>query len=81
MDVDLDSDGAFERIYHVTHSGGENFDQGTGVVTIAVIAAVVLILGCLLAAFFTRSRARARAMRRRPDSQGHAGRVGEFRSR
>ena len=60
---------------------GENFDQGTGLVTIAVIAAVVLILGCLLAAFFTRSRARARAMRRRPDSQGHAGRVGEFRSR
>ena len=60
---------------------GENPDQGTGVVTIAVIAAVVLILGCLLAAFFTRSRARTRAMRRRPDSQGHAGRVGEFRSR
>ena len=59
---------------------GDNPDQGTGIITIAVIAGGVLVAGLLLAAFFARSRGTARAMRRRPDVEGHVGRVGEFRS-
>ena len=58
---------------------GDNPDEGTGIITIAVVAAVVLLAGLLLAAIFTRSRSRARAMRRRPDVEGRLGRVGEFR--
>lgn len=60
---------------------GDNPDEGSGIVTIAVIAAVVLVAGLLLAAFFARSRGRSRSMRRRPDVEGHTGRVGEFRSK
>jgi hypothetical protein len=48
---------------------------------IVAIAGTVLVVGLLLAMFFARSRGRARAMRRRPDVEGHTGRVGEFRSR
>jgi hypothetical protein len=59
---------------------GDNPDQGTGIITIAVVAGAVLVAGLLLAAFFARSRGRARAMQRRPDVEGHMGRVGEFRS-
>jgi heme/copper-type cytochrome/quinol oxidase subunit 2 len=58
---------------------GENPDEGSGIITIVVIAAAVLVVGLLLAAFFARGRARARSMRRRPDVEGHTGRVGEFR--
>jgi hypothetical protein len=58
---------------------GDNPDEGSGIITIAVIAGAVLVVGLLLAAFFARSRGRARAMRRRPDVEGHTGRVGEFR--
>ena len=60
---------------------GENPDEGTGIIAIAVIAAAVLLAGFLLAAFFARGRARARSMRRRPDVEGHTGRIGQFRRR
>jgi len=59
---------------------GNNPDEGSGIIAIVVIAAVVLVIGLLLAAFFARSRGRARSMRRRPDVEGHTGRVSEFRS-
>ena len=59
---------------------GDNPVQGTGILTIVAVVVVVLVIGLLLAAFFARSRGRARAMRRRPDVEGHMGRVGEFRS-
>ena len=58
---------------------GDNPDEASGIITIAVIAGVVLVAGLLLAAFFARSRGRARAMRRRPDVEGRMGRVPEFR--
>jgi hypothetical protein len=58
---------------------GNNPDEGSGIIAIVAIAAVVLVIGLLLAAFFARSRGRARSMRRRPDVEGHTGRVSEFR--
>ena len=60
---------------------GNNPDEGSGIIMIVAIAGTALVVGLLLASFFARSRGRARAMRRRPDLEGHTGRVGEFRSR
>ena len=60
---------------------GNNPDEGSGIIMIVAIAGTALVAGLLLAMFFARSRGRARAMRRRPDVEGHTGRVGEFRSR
>jgi hypothetical protein len=58
---------------------GENPDKGTGIVTIVVIVAVVLALGCVLAYGFTRGRARRRSLESHPDTQGRVGRVGDLR--
>ena len=58
---------------------GNNPDEGSGIIMIVAIAGTVLLVGLLLAAFFARGRARARAMRRRPDLEGQTGRVGEIR--
>ena len=60
---------------------GENPDQGTGIVTILVVAIVVLAVGGLLAYVFSRGRARRRALERHPETAGHVGRVGELRRR
>jgi hypothetical protein len=58
---------------------GGNPDEGIGLVTIAVIAAVVLAGGLLLAFVFSRGRTRRRSLERRPDSGGHVGRVSQMR--
>jgi hypothetical protein len=58
---------------------GGNPDEGVGLVTILVIAALVLIGGLLLGLVFSRGRARRRSLERRPDSGGHVGRVGQMR--
>jgi hypothetical protein len=58
---------------------GGNPDEGVGLVTILVIAALVLIGGLLLGFFFSRGRARRRSLRRRPDTGGHVGRVSQMR--
>ena len=60
---------------------GNNPDEGSGIIMIVAIAGTALVVGLLLAMFFARSRGRVRAMRMRPDVEGHTGRVGEFRSR
>jgi hypothetical protein len=54
---------------------GDNPSEGVGLVTVAVIAAVVLAGGLVLAWAFTRGRARRRALERHPDTQGRVGRV------
>ena len=54
---------------------GDNPSEGVGVVTIAVIAALVLAAGLALAWVFTRGRARRRALERHPDTEGRVGRV------
>ena len=56
---------------------GDNPDDGTGVLTIVIIAALVLAAGLTLAFVFTRGRARRRSMERRPDS-GRVGRVSQM---
>ncbi len=58
---------------------GGNPDEGVGLVTILVIAALVLAAGLLLAFVFTRGRARRRSLERHPDSGGHVGRVSQMR--
>jgi hypothetical protein len=58
---------------------GGNPDEGIGLVTIMVIAALVLAGGLLLAFVFSRGRARRRSLERRPDSGGHVGRVSQMR--
>ncbi|MEA2362716.1 MAG: hypothetical protein QOD71_1861 [Thermoleophilaceae bacterium] len=55
---------------------GDNPSEGTGIVTIIVVAALVLAAGLALAFVFTRGRARRRALERHPDTAGHLGRVG-----
>jgi hypothetical protein len=55
---------------------GDNPSEGTGIVTIIVVAALVLAAGLALAFVFTRGRARKRALERHPDTAGHLGRVG-----
>ncbi|HEV3377405.1 MAG TPA: hypothetical protein VG126_09010 [Thermoleophilaceae bacterium] len=58
---------------------GGNPDEGIGLVTIVVIAALVLAGGLLLGFVFSRGRARRRSLERRPDSGGHVGRVSQMR--
>jgi len=58
---------------------GNNPDEGSGIIMIVAVAGTVLVVGLLLAAYFARGRARARAMRSRPDVEGQTGRVGEIR--
>jgi hypothetical protein len=57
---------------------GGNPDEGVGVVTILVIAAVVLATGLLLTFVFTRGRARQRSQERHPDTSGRVGRVSQM---
>jgi hypothetical protein len=58
---------------------GGNPDEGIGLVTIIVIAALVLVGGLLLGLLFSRGRARRRSLERRPDTGGHVGRVSQMR--
>jgi hypothetical protein len=58
---------------------GGNPDEGVGLITIIVIAALVLAGGLLLGFVFSRGRARRRSLERRPDSGGHVGRVSQMR--
>jgi hypothetical protein len=58
---------------------GDNPSETTGIVTVAVIAALVLAAGLLLAFVFSRGRARRRSLERRPDSAGRVGRVSQMR--
>jgi hypothetical protein len=58
---------------------GDNPSEGIGVVTIAVIAALVLAGGLTLAFFFSRGRARRRSLERHPDTAGRVGRVSDIR--
>ena len=58
---------------------GENPDEGIGIITIVVIAAIVLLVGFVLVQVFRRGRVRPESQVRRPDEEGHVGRVGEFR--
>jgi len=58
---------------------GDNPSQGTGIVTILVIVALVLAAGLTLAFFFTRGRSRRRAMERHPDTAGRVGRASAIR--
>jgi len=58
---------------------GGNPDEGVGLVTILVIAALVLAAGLLLAFVFTRGRARRRSLEPHPDSAGRVGRVSQMR--
>jgi hypothetical protein len=54
---------------------GDNPSEGVGIVTVAVVAVVVLVAGLALAWFFTRGRARRRALEPHPDTEGRVGRV------
>jgi hypothetical protein len=58
---------------------GDNPSNGTGIVTIVVIALLVLGAGALLAYGFTRGRSRRRSLERHPDSGGRVGRVSKMR--
>jgi hypothetical protein len=58
---------------------GGNPDEGIGLVTILVIAALVLAGGLLLGFVFSRGRARRRSLERRPDAAGQVGRVSQMR--
>jgi hypothetical protein len=55
---------------------GGNPSEGTGIVTIAVIVALVLAGGLALAFAFSRGRARRRSLEPHPDTAGRVGRVG-----
>jgi hypothetical protein len=55
---------------------GDNPSEGTGLVTIIVIAALVLAAGLMLAFVFSRGRARRRSLESHPDRAGHLGRAG-----
>jgi len=57
---------------------GDNPSDSTGVITIAVIAALVLVAGLLLVTLFVRGRARRASLERRPDSGGRVGRVSQM---
>jgi hypothetical protein len=54
---------------------GDNPSEGTGIVTIAVIAALVLAGGLVLGFAFTRGRTRRRSLERHPDTAGRVGRA------
>jgi hypothetical protein len=58
---------------------GGNPDEGVGLATILVIAALVLAGGLVLGFVFSRGRARRRSQERRPDSRGRVGRVSKMR--
>jgi hypothetical protein len=58
---------------------GDNPSEGTGIVTIAIVAALVLAAGLLIAFVFTRGRARRRALETHPDTAGRVGRVSAAR--
>ena len=58
---------------------GGNPDEGVGLATILVIAALVIAGGLVLGFVFSRGRARRRSQERRPDSSGRAGRVSQMR--
>ena len=58
---------------------GGNPDEGVGLVTILVIAALVVAGGLVLGFVFSRGRARRRSQARRPDSSGRVGRVSQMR--
>jgi hypothetical protein len=58
---------------------GDNPSEGTGIVTIAVIAALVLAGGLALGFAFSRGRSRRRALERNPDTEGRVGRVSGIR--
>jgi hypothetical protein len=58
---------------------GGNPDEGVGLVTILVIAALVLAGGLALGFVFSRGRSRRRSQERRPDSSGRVGRVSQMR--
>jgi hypothetical protein len=58
---------------------GGNPDEGVGLVTILVIAALVLAGVLVLGFVFSRGRARRRSQERRPDRRGRAGRVSQMR--
>ncbi|HEX5980337.1 MAG TPA: hypothetical protein VFY52_04530 [Thermoleophilaceae bacterium] len=57
---------------------GGNPDEGVGLVTILIIAALVLAAGLLLAFVFTRGHARRRSQERHPDTAGRVGRVSQM---
>jgi hypothetical protein len=58
---------------------GGNPDEGVGLITIVVIAALILIGGLVLGFVFSRGRARRRSQQQRPDSSGRVGRVSQMR--
>jgi hypothetical protein len=58
---------------------GGNPDEGVGIATILVIAALILAGGLVLAFVFSRGRARRRSQEPRPDSGGRVGRVSHMR--
>jgi hypothetical protein len=58
---------------------GENPDEGTGVITILVVAVIVLVAGLVMLQVFRRGRVRRASQVPRPDEEGRLGRVGEFR--
>jgi hypothetical protein len=58
---------------------GDNPSEGTGLVTIAVIAALVMAGGLALGFVFTRARTRRRSLERHPDASGRVGRVSGMR--
>jgi hypothetical protein len=58
---------------------GDNPSEGTGIVTIVVVAALVLAAGLTLAFVFTRGRARRRSLERNPDTAGRVGRASAIR--
>jgi hypothetical protein len=58
---------------------GDNPDEGTGIVTVAIVAALVLAAGLALAFAFTRGRARRRSLESHPDTAGRVGRVSAAR--
>jgi MYXO-CTERM domain-containing protein len=59
---------------------GEDPSGPGGVIIIAAIALLVLVAGLLLARrLFMRGPTRPESRQPRPDHEGHAGRVGEFR--
>lgn len=51
----------------------------SGVIAIIVIAVVLLIIGFVILQVFRRGKVRPESQVPRPDKEGHAGRVDEFR--
>ena len=51
----------------------------SGVIAIIVIAVVLLIIGLVILQVFRRGKVRPESQVPRPDEEGHAGRVDEFR--